>query len=270
MRFIDIDCLLARFRADPAGLKECQTLSKAHRSVAVKYANDRKGYIKRNGNAKWRPLKVRLTTLIGHKCWYTEAEPTGGDLVIDHYRPKESYWFLAFDEANYRVACSYANSSHHNEEHGCLGGKGEEFPLLDPRNKAKGRNRIKNERPVILDPCNKDDCKLIAFQSDGRPVLHPDFHNDAVALQRVENSKILLNLDHPDFNSKREQIHDDIETDVKAHEDLPNGSAQREAIRDRLSRKISKTAPFSVSARQYLSAYRYFDWVVLILDKDQS
>lgn len=270
MRFVDLGYLLALIKAAPAGLKECQTLSKAHCAVAVKYANDRKGYIKRNGSGKWRPIKVRLTALLGHKCWYTEAEPTGGDLVIDHYRPKDSYWFLAFDEENYRVACSYANSSHHNAEHGCEGGKGEQFPLLDPRNKAKGRKRIKNERPVILDPCNKDDCKLIAFQADGRPVIHPNFKNDVVARTRVETSKILLNLDHPDFNSKREQLNDDIETDVNTHEELPDGSLQRDEIRNRLARKISKTSPFSVAARQYLSAYRYLDWVAVILDQDPN
>ena len=77
MRFVDLGNVLALIRTDAAGLRECQTLARAHRAVAVKYANDRKGYIKRNGSEKWRPIKLRLTAFLGHKCWYTEAEPTG-------------------------------------------------------------------------------------------------------------------------------------------------------------------------------------------------
>ena len=208
MRYIDIHALLKTIRSDVDGEEACAALARAHRSLAIRFAHDRQGYIKRNGAAKWRPLKERLTELLGKKCWYTEAEPTGGDLVIDHYRPKSVYWFLAFDEHNYRVACPYANTSHHNEEHGRAGGKGEHFPLLDGSNRARGRNQVKMERPVILDPCNEEDCKLISFLPDGRPVIHPDFVNAPFRKKRVEESKILLNLDHPDFNSKRALLHE--------------------------------------------------------------
>lgn len=265
MRFVDINSLCQTVESDIEGAKECAVLFRAHKSAAVKYAHDRQGYINRNGTAKWSPLKVRFTGLVGKKCWYTEAESTGGDLVIDHYRPKTAYWFLAFDKDNYRVACSYANSPHHNEEHGCAGGKGETFPLLDPRNKAEGRNSIKRERPLILDPCNEDDCKLIAFQADGRPVLSPSYKEDSIARQRIEKSKILLNLDHPDFNSKREQLHDDIKLDVETYEALPSNSHLRSPICDRLSQRISGKAPFSTAARHYLSAYKYLDWVAALL-----
>lgn len=268
MRYIDLKSLLALIKTTPAGAKEFKTLAKAHRDLAVRFAHDRSDYIKRNGSKKWSPFKGRITRVLGHKCWYTEAEPTGGDLVVDHYRPKGSYWFLAFDEENYRIACAYANSPHHNSEHGCAGGKGEAFPLLDPRNKAKGRNSIKNERPVILDPCNKDDCKLIAFQLDGRPVLHPDYKTDKVALERVEMSKILLNLDHPDFNSKREQLRKAIDRDVKSHENSFDDPKHQEDLRNNLAQLISKNAPFSIAARQYLSAHRHLDWVSDLLNLD--
>ena len=46
--------MIALIKADPDGANECKTLAKAHRSVAVKFANDRKGYIKRNGSKKWK------------------------------------------------------------------------------------------------------------------------------------------------------------------------------------------------------------------------
>ena len=78
-----------------------------------------------------------------------------------------------------------------------------------------------NYMPVILDPCKKEDCDLLAFQGDGRPVLNPAYADDPIARRRVEDSKVLLNLDHPDFNSKREQLYHDIAEDVNAYEALP-------------------------------------------------
>jgi len=268
MRFIDIKLLTKVIEADADGARICSTLHRAHKSTAVRYAGDRQGYIDRNGSAKWRPLKARFTAITGKKCWYTEAELTGGDLVIDHYRPKAAYWFLAFDEYNYRVACPYANSPHHNEEYGCAGGKGDEFPLLDPRAKAKGRNGIKLERPMLLDPCNEADCKLVVFQTDGRPVLHPDHLNDAIAKGRVEKSKILLNLDHPDFNSKREQLRRDIDRDVTSHENSAGDPAHQQDLRTKLTARISRTAPFSTAARQYLGAHKHFEWVAKLLGQN--
>ncbi len=243
-----------------------QRLARAHTLVAGQSAEERQAYINNNGGTKWAPLKNRFTAKLGNKCWYTEAELVGAPLTIDHYRPKCTYWFLAFNAENYRVACPFANSPKHNEEKGCAGGKGNEFPLLYPQRRAEDIRSIKHERPVILDPCNNDDCDLIAFLPDGRPVIHPTHVNDPDALERVEKSKLLLNLDHPDFNSKREKLCSDIKTDVKTHEALADGSDQRAAIRGRLRKTISNTAPFSVAARHYLSAYRYFVWVSDILE----
>ena len=87
---------------------------------------------------------------------------------------------------------------------------------------------------------------------------------------RLEKNKTLLNLDLADFNSKREQVRIDIDTDVKTHEELRQDSQQRNVIRDRLAKRISRTAPFSIAARQYLSAHRYLDWVTQILQHDTT
>ena len=37
--------------------------------------------------------------------------------------------------------------------------------------------------------------------------MNPAFAADPVAIERVSQSKILLDLDHPEFNSKREQLY---------------------------------------------------------------
>ncbi len=265
MRHVPIESLLRSVFTGQDGQRDKRRLDRAHTTVTNRPADDRNTYINNNGATKWSPIKDRFTALLGNKCWYTEAELVGAPLTIDHYRPKCDYWFLAFKAENYRVACPFANSPKHNEEHGCAGGKGDEFPLLDSTQKAQDAGSLVNEKPIILDPCNADDCKLIAFLPDGRPVIHPDSRNDAIALKRIESSKLLLNLDHPDFNSKREQLCNEIAEDVRMFEELPDGADGRRTITSRLKERLSAKAPFSSAAHYYLRLHRHHAWVEALL-----
>ncbi len=265
MRHVEIEELCTIVFGDAEGKKCEERLAAAHKSVTEKLANERQDYINRNGSTKWSPVKARMTVQLGNKCWYTEAELVGADLTIDHYRPKCDYWWLAFDVRNYRIACPFANSPKHNEEHGCAGGKGDSFPLLPPSIRGTDDETIKREKPVILDPCKKEDCDLLAFQADGRPVLHPAYAADPIAKERVEKSKILLNIDHPDFNAKRERLCRDIAEDVKIHEALPEDSESSADIRSRMERRLAANAPFSTAARYYLQVHRHLSWVEELL-----
>jgi hypothetical protein len=265
VRHVPLDTLLAQVFADEEGKRVRKRLRRAHKKLVGMPPAKRKAHTDRNGPNKWKPIKDRLTRLLGKKCWYTEVELIGAPLAIDHYRPICNYWWLSFDAENYRVACPWANSPEHNAEHGCAGGKGDNFPLLPPGLPARGKCRLRIERPAILDPCKSSDCDLLAFQADGRPIVSPNFAADAFARQRVEQSTILLNLDHPEFNSKREQLCGDIGTDIRAHEALPANSAERAAIRTRLQGRLAANAPFSTAARFYLKLHRHLDWVEDIL-----
>lgn len=119
---------------------------------------------------------------------------------------------------------------------------------------ATGKSKIRVENPVILDPCRKEDCDLIAFHADGRPILNPAFAADPVAARRVEESKILLNLDHPDFNSKREQLYHDIVTDVSTYEELAANSPSRAAIVTRMEKRLEIKAAFSTGGTVLFAA----------------
>jgi hypothetical protein len=247
------------------GRKDRERLRRAHKQAAKRKGAIRQRYIDARGVAKWSPLKNRLTAILGNKCWYTETELIGAALAIDHYRPVRDYWYLAFTPENFRVSCDFANSPKRNELYKRMGGKGDRFPLLAPGVRAKRAYQLKAERPVILDPCVEADCSIIAFQSDGRPVIHPAFAGDADAVFRLEESKVLLNLDHPDFNSKREQLYFDIRDDVETYEDLLLQSRKRGTIKTRMKRRLSDKAPFSVAARHYLQLHRHLDWVEELL-----
>jgi hypothetical protein len=267
MRYISLKDVLKCAFSGAAGKKCLVRLSTAHKSVRAKPADQRQRYIDRNGSAKWSPVKLLLTAYLSNKCWYTETELVGADLAVDHYRPKCDYWWLAFNVGNYRIACPFANSPKHNEEHGCAGGKGDNFPLLPPNIRATDRKSIRIEKPVILDPCKQEDCNLLAFQADGRPVLNPAYAADPIATRRVEESKVLLNLDHPDFNSKREQLYHDIVEDVNTYEALPANSPSRAIILGRMKRRLAGNAPFSTAARYYLQLQRHLNWVEDLLKK---
>jgi hypothetical protein len=261
MRHVPLDTLIGEVLSDDEGAKAMRRLTRAHKRAANMEEARRQQDIRRNGSGKWSPIKNRLTAKLGNKCWYTEAELVGAPLTIDHYRPVCDYWWLAYDAENYRVACSYANSPQHNQGHGCAGGKGDQFPLLAPGVRARIKEELAIETPVILDPCSMEDCNLLAFQSDGRPVLNPEKAHLPNAGERVEASKILLNLDHPDFNSKREQLCRDVADDVRTFEALPEASEIRGTIRARLVQRLAANAPFSTAARFYLRLHRDLDWV---------
>lgn len=265
MRHIPLKGLIKVIFADANGKKDKERLVRAHKTVKGRAKDKRQKYIDNNGSKKWSPLKNRMTAHLGNKCWYTETELVGADLTIDHYRPKSDYWWLAFDAENYRVACPYANSPKQNEAQGCAGGKGDSFPLLDEGKRARCKGQLKYERPVILDPCKKEDCELVAFQSDGRPILNPTYSGDPIAAKRVDESKVLLNLDHPDFNSKREQLFHDIAQDVQTYEELNEGAASRTAIRTQIKKRLAPNAPFSMAARYYLRLHRDLSWVEELL-----
>ena len=217
----------------------------------------RKKYIDENGTGKWKPIKDWLTTECGKKCWYTELELIGAPLAIDHYRPACDYWWLAFDAENYRVACPWANSPEYNAAHGCAGGKGDRFPLIPPSVRATTKLDLANELPIILDPCSAADCGLLAFQADGRPIIEPAFTNDPVSVRRVEDSKILLNLDHPDLNDKAGSTTQEIAQGVATYEKIAGGRGSTKHISAIDSRQSCYPKPRS--ARQHVSIYNSID-----------
>ena len=259
MRHIPLSQALMEFAASADGPRAVSALARAHLHLSKMPDAARPAYIERNGARKWSAHKNHLVGKFGKKCWYTEAEIIGAHLTIDHYRPKALYWWLAFEPDNYRVACPFANSP----EDG--GGKSNHFPLTLPAIRATGPGNSDQGDPVILDPCRQEDVALLAFQSDGQVVIHPDFAHDPIAVHRVTESKVLLNLQHADFNAKRAELYETITEEVADIEGLPHSSARRVKKIQRLERRLAPDAPYSTAARFYLMAHRYLDWVETML-----
>ena len=267
MRHIDIAQLLGEIQQTVEGSAALQTVRKAHITFVKRDDHGRAKYYADRRYEKWKALKEQLVDRLGPKCWYSEARLIGAPLTIDHFRPQNSYWFLIFDSSNYRVACPFVNSGETNPLYGCAGGKGNEFPLLDERVRATGKKATKAERPLLLDPCDKDDCERLSFEADGRPVVSPAFEGNELAEKKVEISKIVLNLDHPAFNTEREQLYFDVKGKVDEYNDTATSQRTRDRLAEDLRAMIGKTAAFSSAARQYLKMFRDSDWVELLLQE---
>ena len=128
----------------------------------------------------WRDMSATLAQLSNSKCWYSESQNPTSDKNVDHFRPKgkvvedlrhEGYWWLAFDSRNYRYASQWCNQVRRDAVSGTSGGKAARFPLQPNSFRAyQETDDIRRERPLLLDPINPEDCRLLTFRTDGRPI----------------------------------------------------------------------------------------------------
>jgi len=91
-------------------------------------------------------LKPKLVSLLENRCPICERKISHSDSnanVIEHYRPKAHYWWLAYDYENYTLACSTCNLS-----------KSDKFPLYENQINVEYSNRseITNEKPLLINP----------------------------------------------------------------------------------------------------------------------
>jgi hypothetical protein len=227
----------------------------------------------KNGNEDWRPIKIHLERASKRKCWYTESKNAGCLNDVEHFRPKGKihapkkgplihwYWFLAFNPINYRLSCQFANRRNHNELYGKSGGKGNHFPLMNNLPHAIDLAGLAQEEPVLLDPCIEADTNLLEFLPDGRPVISQRFSNDPDATKRVENSKLLLNLDFPTFNEDREELYNTIKEVIKDGDDNQGNDGVMTIVKRQLLRLMDRDSEYSKAAESYVRGFRDRNWV---------
>lgn len=141
------------------------------------------------GNKSWSRVKPWLETLNHNKCWFCDGECDQAEYDVEHFRPKKGitqnyaplmypaehpksgmplrgYWWLAFNINNYRLACQYCNRA--NSEESTSYGKKNDFPLENESSRVlKHEYDLSLEKPLLLDPINSDDTKLLTYLSSG-------------------------------------------------------------------------------------------------------
>ncbi len=185
------------------------------------------------------------------KCWYTEVTMRGSDTPIDHRRPKAEikqykhynfnkplkatgYHWLANDPSNYRLCCTYANRKTGD------GGKSCFFPLSNTSDYLTA-NGTETETPLLLDPCNKDDVKLISFL---RANIVPAT-TEPTEQERVKVSSDIYNMNDFHIKMGRQKIWDEVERIIDMY---CSGYMNQYACVELLKDKIKRDAEFSACA----------------------
>lgn len=137
---------------------------------------------------RWKRAKDQLSAETGGKCAYCEAPTTQvayGD--VEHYRPKSTYWWLAYCYENYLVSCALCNQKYKRAKFPVKNGK-MRAPVvrcnttdafisanaatitpdsLDPAQVDAFHQRHIDERPLLLNPYYDDPEQFFAWHADG-------------------------------------------------------------------------------------------------------
>jgi hypothetical protein len=173
-----------------------------------------------------------LRSIVGNKCWYSETHLEGADPNVDHFRPKgrvrevdpelnntkktsDGYWWLAFDQQNYRLAAMHANQRRIDKN--TAGGKWDYFPIRGGRSTEGTPWPNIHEDILALDPCAAIDVALLAFDPDGNPcpARTNDKEPDPRDVERVKATVWLYHLNKKEISNRRRDYVQDIRKDLK-------------------------------------------------------
>lgn len=244
---------------------------------------ERKAFIK--GRTIWNKLQRIFYALSETKCWYSEAPPGAADFVIDHFRPKnrsiqhdrtvlrqDGYWWLAYEWRNYRLIGGLINIERKDRfgSGEMVKGKGAYFPLdIDEGSIiADFGDNLRRELPILLDPTNRYDVTLLAFDKNGEPIIPSDISE--LDKFRAEISIKIYHLDLEQLNHHRRQVWNVCEEALSeiniALTDAANEFEKRAILRiagRRLYELTNKKAPFSMVAWACIEANtnKYISWL---------
>jgi len=231
----------------------------------------------------WGAAKQELSNLSNGKCWYCESRQVRSNKDVDHFRPKNGviedaahpgYWWLAFEQTNYRFSCNYCNSHHTDDRTGVTGGKQDHFPLLPGSTRAMTATANLNlEFPELLDPCMLADTLCLIFSTSGQ--VSPRYSNgsNSIKNRRAETSIRVYHLNHSDLVDARAalgvEIDDLINQAGRFINRTDDGSAdwatEFEVLIQRLKRLMAADAEYSSFANAIVKAHRDKEWVDALL-----
>lgn len=185
-----------------------------------------------------------------NKCWYTEVELLGQDPHIDHWRPKakikqykqykynkrlkHGYSWLSGEPNNYRLCCVYANRKTGN------GGKSCYFPLSDNSGFLTPTGKQK-EKPLLIDPCKKNDVKLITFLGgSAMPAM-----TSSLKQQKANVSIEIYNINNPYIKDSRQRLWDNVK---KTLDEYKFKKITFDVCVSRLQNAIDRRSQFSACA----------------------
>lgn len=159
-----------------------------------------------NSRYKTRDIKRKLISLYKNKCAYCEQKVES--FHVEHYRPKQTYYWLAYSWDNLISACAYCNEY-----------KSTNFQITPPQSilnvnntNLRNINTLSNtynasENPDLINPEVTNPYGSIVFHDDGNITSA-----DAKFTYTINTCRI----DRTYLKDRRKKIIDDLRRDLKA------------------------------------------------------
>lgn len=202
-----------------------------------------------NSRYKSKDIKKSLINIYNYKCAF--CEQIVESFHVEHYRPKQTYYWLAFSWDNLLCACHYCNEY-----------KGVQFQINGIRASYKTEHDDQintlsgiyddEEKPVLINPEITDPYGLLIFNQDGN--LRSD---DPRMDYTIKTCKIFRTY----LKDRRKKILDDLRRDLRSAF-VENATAQEQgvAIQTIIRRFIADS---NDPDREFLAFRRYIieNWI---------
>ena len=157
---------------------------------------------------KVKSVQDRLKKIYSLKCAYCEKKLLDAPKHIEHYRPKDSYFWLAYSWDNLLLSCGECNSIKGVDfkvENSQISYGNEKFDDIH----SLGLKYDKKEKPYIINPEKDDVLNYIKYRADG--TIYSDD-------KRVEHTiEIACKLNRKELVEKREEIINDFVYKIEEH-----------------------------------------------------
>lgn len=235
--------------------------------AALATHKERAEYFRKHGS--WKVLKSWLIEKSYGKCWYCEAKLERAAFDVDHFRPKlgitvdgakmpgdSGYYWIAYEWWNFRLSCPRCNRPEKDSD-GITYGKANEFPLQDEAKRCCNPGMlIEDESPKLLDPCDKNDWKLLAYGIDGE--TKPVSNDGEWDCQRARFTIKQLGLNAFSTPEKKRNDWQLIDTLIRVAGNHPE-------VANRLAERMSPEHEYSSFFRSVIGTHRDKAWVEALL-----
>ncbi len=153
-------------------------------------------------------VQKKLNEIYHLKCAYCEQKLLDSPKHIEHYRPKDTYFWLAYSWDNLLLSCGSCNST-----------KGKRFETLNSQVSYNNENFINIhslgnnydliEKPLIINPEKEDILDKLFFDKDGKINSL-----DSRVLHTINNA---CNLNRPELLEKRVLIITNFKSRIQKH-----------------------------------------------------
>ncbi len=168
---------------------------------STSYCDDKNRY-------KVGSVQKSLNEIYHLKCAYCEQKLLDAPKHIEHYRPKDIYYWLAYSWDNLLLCCGSCNSAKGKRfaiANDAVTYKGEQFSNIH----SLGSDYDISEEPKIINPEKEDVLDLIVFDKDGK--INSE---DLRVLHTIEDA---CNLNRDELAQKRLEILNDFIQRVDEH-----------------------------------------------------